>query len=195
MPRKGLQELLGRDPVYRGSFGQENRNATAPNAGAADVLPKPVGSAEEGRPLHDPGPAGRIEHPSRPEGAIRSDRVVVAVNTRPLAAQVERMHATGLPVRDLMKAAWRQATTGLILEATYVDPPLVEVATGSAYRFSTTWTVAAATVAALAHEHDPLGVRGSWALIRGQVEPALWTALDDVLARMAERRHASKRCS
>lgn len=185
MPRKGLQELLGRDPSYQGAFGQGDaraRNDAAPEPHAGPGVPTDGREPFSGRARD--GQEGDV---ARAVQANSAERVVVAVNTRPLAGQVERIRASGLPIRDLMKAAWRQATTGLTLEATYVPPPRAHCAPGAAYRFSTTWTIEAEPLATLAEEHDPLGVRGSWALIRGQVEPAVWTALDDVLARMAER--------
>lgn len=187
MPRKGLQELLGRDPTYQGSFGQGDVPMRARTEAATDTLADPGGPMDRPHPAFGPAQGGQEGGLAPPVGARPAERVVVAVNTRPLAGQVERIRACGLPVRDLMKAAWRQATAGLLIDATYVPPPRVDYAPGAAFRFSTTWTIAAEPLATLADEHDPLGVRGSWALIRGQVEPVVWAALDDVLARMAER--------
>lgn len=205
MARKGLQELFGRDPKYQHSFGVEGRAAEAL---APDLAPAPPAKPAEtvrrasvdraGGAAPDPTAASTlVEEPAAPAAQVPSEepalpgerrRLAVAVNVRPLAAQAARIAATGLPCRDVLKAAWRKAIVDLTVDARYVAPAKAKLAGGADTRFVTSLSVDEDALAVLARDHDPLGVKSHWSLIRGQVEPAVWKALDEVLARVAERK-------
>ncbi|MBP1806997.1 hypothetical protein [Rubellimicrobium aerolatum] len=111
----------------------------------------------------------------------------ISVGIRPLATQVERIAATGLRKRDVLQAAWRKAAAGYVVGDAYVEPRAVERGGGRENLFDSTLTVDAGALDGLARVHDPLGVKGAWWLIRGQIEPAFWEAVDDVLAQIAKR--------
>lgn len=117
-------------------------------------------------------------------------KTTMTVRLRPLARQVDQIAATGLSPHQVIQAAWRKAAVGLSLSPTYVEPS-PEPRAGLDNYFTTTWRVDGDTLAALAQAHDPLGVAGSWFLIRGQVEPVFWQALDDMLAQLAQAKAGS----
>lgn len=207
MARKGLQELFGRDPKYQHSFDVQGRPAealapdlaSAPQAKPAEPVRRASADKAGGAaPASDPAAAPTpVEEPAAPAVEVPSEepalsaerrRLAVAVNVRPLATQAARIAATSLPCRDILKAAWRKAIADLTVDARYVAPAKAKLAGGADTRFVTSLSVDEDALTVLAREHDPLGVKSHWSLIRGQVEPAVWKALDEVLARVAERK-------
>lgn len=83
----------------------------------------------------------------------------------------------------MLRAAWLRALPGLVLRPIYVERSWEERA-GPGSRIRTTLAVDTGTLAALARAADPLGVEGPWFLLRGQVEPAFWSALDALLGEL-----------
>ena len=142
--------------------------------------PAPVASRR--RPV-----IARRTTPSKAEDANAqgAEKAIVTVRVRPLARQVDQIAATGLSQHQVIRAAWRKAVAGLAISPTYVEPS-PEPRAGLNNYFTTTWRVDADTIATLARAHDPLGIEGNWFLIRGQVEPVFWQALDDMLAQLAQ---------
>lgn len=120
------------------------------------------------------------------ESESKANMVRVAVNVRPLARQTERIKATGLRPQDVLKAAWRTAVAGYTVTPSYVEAPAGKRAGGAVFLYNTTLTVEKEPLTALAQANDPLGVKSAWWLIRGQLEPTFWTALDDLLTRLAK---------
>ena len=116
----------------------------------------------------------------------------VSVRLRPLASQTERLDATGLKPKQVMKAALRKAMEGFTVGPDYIEPSKDARAAGSTYIFDTTLTVDAEALTRLRQKHDPLGVEGQYWLMRGQIEPAFWTALDDTLAQLAQPETSQK---
>jgi hypothetical protein len=161
----------------------------APSPAASETTP--LAGAEPSRPRHrapkvtpapEPVPIPEEDAGSEP----RTNMVRVAVNVRPLARQAERIKATGLRPQDVLKAAWRTAVASYTVTPSYVEAPAGKRAGGATFLYNTTLTVEQEPLAALAQANDPLGVKSAWWLIRGQLEPTFWAALDDLLTRLAK---------
>jgi hypothetical protein len=204
MGRRRLQDVLKNDTSYAGSFVADLPVAAAPlrqpdpirtKAEEPAVTPATSTPAQKATAVtpeavgQDPQPAAQtmLERRARkPRAEAGQRKALVSVRARPLAAQAERIASTGLQPRQVMKAAWRRAVEGFSVGPTYIEPRPSERAGGAANLWETTLTVDAEALEKLARRHDPLGVEGGWWLIRGQLEPAFWTALDEVLAQVAE---------
>ena len=207
MVRRTIQHLTGRDPAYSGSFGTDRASSVehpppkeprvparessraletvqpveggdAPTKPSSGTSSESTPLAPSGQPNNAVGAEDQVSQPSR-------GKVHVPVRLRPLAEQVDRIAATGLRPRDVLKAAWRKATSGYVLGPDYIPAPSVSRAGGATIFFNTTLTVDSQALSALARVHDPLGVQGGWWLLRGQVEPRFWAAIEDVLAQVA----------
>lgn len=153
---------------------------TTPLAGAEPSRPRR--RAPKVTPAPEPTPIPEEDAESEP----KTNMVRVAVNVRPLARQAERIKATGLRPQDVLKAAWRTAVAGYTVTPSYVEAPAGKRAGGATFLYNTTLTVEQEPLAALAQANDPLGVKSAWWLIRGQLEPTFWAALDDLLTRLAK---------
>lgn len=199
MAIRRVQDILTPDPAYIGAFeAKEEATASptaqpqrAPDAAPASASPpavqrRPAPPTTERVPAAAPQAPPAQAEPPVPSG--RKARVPVSVRIRPTVEQAGRIATTGLRTRDVLQAAWRQAVVGYKVGPDYVEPQAVARAGGPAGLFDTTLMVDAEPLEALARVHDPLRVKGSWWLIRGQIEPAFWAAIDDVLARIAERK-------
>lgn len=204
MGRRRLQDVIQNDTAYAGSFVVDRPVDAAPPRQPDPIQPRVeglTGAPDTARPVRrttavsseataqDAKPAMQTTLPprarkSRAEAGQR--KALVSVRARPLAAQAERIASTGLHPRQVMKAAWRRAVEGYSVGPTYIEPGNSERAGGPANLWETTLTVDAEALEVLARRHDPLGVEGGWWLIRGQLEPAFWTALDEVLAQLTD---------
>ena len=160
-----------------------------PNPAASETTPladaepsQPRRRAPRVTPAPEPAPIPEEDAGSEP----KTNMVRVAVNVRPLARQAERIKATGLRPQDVLKAAWRTAVAGYTVTPSYVEAPAGKRAGGATFLYNTTLTVEQEPLAALAQANDPLGVKSAWWLIRGQLEPTFWAALDDLLTRLAK---------
>lgn len=206
MARRKLQAVREIDPAYTGGLELTPRPSPSP---ASPVEPT-LESAQTNEPAAvtpappDPEPLQEVERAptssrtpatrparTRPQAApvaVPKKRIVIAVNARPLAKHVEQMATTGLPEQDVMKAAWRKTAARVALASAFVEPPSADRAGGSAHVYSTTLTLDGQTLAMLTEAQDPLGVKSPWSLIRGQIEPVFWAALDEVLAQVSRGR-------
>ncbi len=149
--------------------------------------------ASQPAPAEPPAPAARRVRAPTPQklpvppkrgraGETRTTRFSVWV--RPLLEQVDRIDATGLPPQRVLKAAWQRAAARYTLGPSYIEPAATDRSEGREYGFSTTLRLDADALSTLLHEHDPLRITPYWSLIRGQVEPLFWQALDEVLAEL-----------
>lgn len=206
MVRRTFQQVKARDPDYAGGFSADEWNLDATTSAASPSPEAPPKSQEalssaEVEPRIPPKAASAARAASRRRPTLaappveaapqvarpRSERAYVPVRVRARADQVDRIVATGLRPGDVLKAAWRKASSGYEVGPEFVEPEPAGRGGGSLH-YNTTLIVDAAALAALAREHDPLGVRGGWWLLRGQVEPRLWAAIEEVLAQVASRR-------
>lgn len=203
MGLKIAKPVLAVDPSYSESFGtakpaaspQPSPEAPAPSAGSRE--PSPEAPSVRPTPPAAPAPApaatsatprgqgGVRARPGRRGGERREPPVMVNVKVRPLDGQARRIEAAGLPMQPILRAAWGQATAGLVLGPSYTEPPEGQRAEEAHAIYRTTIRVDAAVLAELARVHDPYGVTGRWALIRGQIEERFWQAVDAMLDRFA----------
>lgn len=210
MALRKVQDLLRTDPRYSQSF---EANATVSPAEppsrvtresqSQDGHPSPgskeaQASATANEPARsEPPAAAQVELSKQPApqptpkarkeaDAPSQGQRPVSFRLHPLKTQVERIDAAGMEPRVIMRAAWRQAVASCTVQPTFIEPSKAEQVTSRTYLFDSTLNVDAEVVAKLAREHDRLGVKGHWWLIRGQLEPAFWTALDAVLDQLAE---------
>ena len=134
-------------------------------------------------------PPSRLSPPARQGEAAQAPRQErreasrVTLDLRPLLRQVAPIAATGIAPGQVLRAAWLRALPGLVLRPIYAERSREERARPGS-RIRTTLAVDVGTLAALAHAADPLGVEGPWFLLRGQVEPAFWSALDALLGEL-----------
>lgn len=209
MAIKRIQPVTARDPSYSEVF-QAGRPAppapTGPTADAATPTEAPAPSKASARPATEaaapnaapprsssptpPAPPPVREpspEPARAQevGAGKRGRRAVGVRLRALERQARRIRAAGLPMDQVLRAAWRATFVRAAITPTYVEPVEAERSEDQASVLRSTLTVEAAILDELARAHDPFGVRGPWALIRGQVEGAFWQSVDDVLDRFA----------
>ena len=217
MARRTVQSVLRQDPRYEGAFGDKPverpaepavvvssqvmapipQGVDAPVEQAAPVMVKATTAPDPGT-SSAPGPriapaAARSGTPKAKQGKPgRGQGVAVPIRLRPLLRQAARLEATGLPPRDVMRAAWRKATAALGAGALRFVPPQDEERVSGNVVLTTTWMVDAGMVATMARDHDPLNVKGPWSLLRGQAEPAFWQALDEVLDELDAHRGAAR---
>lgn len=210
MVRRTFQQVKARDPDYAGGFSADDWNlGGAPLVAppSPEAAPEPQEAPQDARPSAEvqPAPTPAKAAPGAraaprprptppvtpaevaPEAVRSAARAYVPVRVRARADQVDRIVATGLRPGDVLKAAWRKASSGYTVGPEFIEPAPAGRAGGSLH-YNTTLIVDAAALAALAREHDPLGVRGGWWLLRGQVEPRLWDAIEEVLAQVAAGR-------
>lgn len=159
----------------------------APLDGTPPVSPSAL-AAPAPTPVPPPSrlspPARQGEAAQAPQGRQeRREASRVTLDLRPLLRQVAPIAATGIAPGQVLRAAWLRALPGLVLRPIYAERSLEERA-GPGSRIRTTLAVDVGTLAALAHAADPLGVEGPWFLLRGQVEPAFWSALDVLLGEL-----------
>ncbi len=208
MALRKVQDVLAADPNYGGTFDADG--PASPNKAPAFVSaePQPQGrrSPRTSKTPETPSTTSEVAEsealkavqaePVEPARSLASrvkrteatkgrTRTPVSLRLRPLTTQTERIDATGMDPREIMKAAWRLAVASCTVEPTFTKPPVAERAAGRTYLFESTVMVDAEVLAGLAREHDRLGVKGPWWLIRGQHEPAFWTALDAILEQLA----------
>lgn len=213
-PRK-MQQIIAADPHYARTLGEGPvvRPARVATRALAPRLeeraPEPKANptvnarpaAAEPPQVEASGPAAQRPDLTPPQAApevpaavvprqgskrpkVRTERVAVWV--RPLVRQMDRIEATGLPTQDVLKAAWRKTSARYSVGTSYVEPPPGERAESRDCCYATTLMLDVEPLAALARVHDRLGIKSRWSLIRGQVEPAFWAALDELLAELAE---------
>lgn len=208
MAIKRIQPVTARDPSYSEVFQAGRPAPPAPAGPAAGVTPPTeaparskasAGSATEAAPTKAPARASSptppapppVREPSpeparTPEAAAgKRGRRAVGVRLRALERQTQRIRAAGLPMDQVLRAAWRATFARATITAAYVEPVEARRSEDQASVLRSTLTVEGAILNELARVHDPFGVRGPWALIRGQVEGAFWQSVDDVLDRFA----------
>lgn len=197
-PKGQLPAATGPEAVSREDVGEGATVATPQPVAAEAAVDAAVGRTAEPRPA-TPSESSGAPAPSRPpaesgkpssleDRPAARGKATVTVRVRPKAAQVERIAATAHPPKRVMKAAWRRAVEGYVLRPEYVEPVEGERAGGRDGFYSTTITVDAAALAALVREHDPLGTQGAWWVLRGQLEPLFWVALDGLLDELERKR-------
>ncbi|MGL6208926.1 MAG: hypothetical protein ACRC14_03745 [Paracoccaceae bacterium] len=100
---------------------------------------------------------------------------------------LERLAAAGFPSKDVMIFAGKRLLAGIALRPVYVQPANAVRITAAPYVYRSTKAIDDKLIATIARKHDPLGVRGKYAMVQGQFEQAFWDELDRVIKELADR--------
>jgi hypothetical protein len=115
----------------------------------------------------------------------------VDIRVNALERQEEALINCGVDPAHVIRAALRRAVKNWQLDPHFVAPSEEPRSRITEWRARTSLAVNTAALATLLRAHDPLDVMSKWALIRGQVEPRVWTEIDAVLAEL----YADDECS
>ena len=132
-------------------------------------------SLEIGSAIATPSAAQRLRTRRLP--ATR--KVDIRVNA--LERQEEALIDCGVDPAHVIRAALRRAVKTWQLDPHFVAPSEEQRTRITEWRARTSLAVDAGAVTALLRAHDPLDVLSKWTLIRGQVEPRVWAAIDAIL--------------
>lgn len=102
-------------------------------------------------------------------------------------APLDRLAAAGFPSKDVMIFAGKRLLAGITLRPVYVQPANAVRITVAPYVYRSTKAIDDKLIATIARKHDPLGVRGKYAMVQGQFEEAFWDELDRVIKELADR--------
>ncbi len=102
-------------------------------------------------------------------------------------ASLDRLAAAGFPSKDVMIFAGKRLLAGIALRPVYVQPANAPRITVAPYVYRSTKAIEDKLIATIARKHDPLGVRGKYAMVQGQFEEAFWDELDRVIKELEDR--------
>lgn len=102
-------------------------------------------------------------------------------------APLDRLALAGFPSKDVMIFAGKRLLGGITLRPVYVQPANAARITVAPYVYRSTKAIDDKLIATIARKHDPLGVRGKYAMVQGQFEEAFWDELDRVIKELADR--------
>ena len=127
-----------------------------------------------------------------PPKSARSDGIKSVIDVRLSAlerhqADLDKLAVKGLPTKDVMIFAGKRMLAAVELIPTYVPPSDEKRLTIAQYAYRSTKAVEDAIINALARKHDPLGVRGKYAMVQGQFEAQFWDELDSVIKELMQR--------
>ena len=200
MARKSIPTILKSDPNYARQFVVATAPASLPNpepkpppAPAAVASPeKAVASARPKRTSVKPAPE-TTPSPTLPKASSPTPiaaKTVVSLTLGALKRHVSdltRLAEAGVPSHDVLRLAGRALTDKYAFEPRYVPPSDAERAGKSFGYFRSTRELPTAELDRLAVKHDPLGLNGSFSLIKGQIEPLFWQCLDDTIEDLKKR--------
>lgn len=102
-------------------------------------------------------------------------------------APLDGLAAAGFPSKDVMIFAGKRLLAGIALRPVYVQPAGATRITAAPYVYRSTKAIDDNLIDTIARKHDPLGVRGKYAMVQGQFEEAFWDELDSVIKELADR--------
>lgn len=102
-------------------------------------------------------------------------------------APLDRLAEAGLPSKDVMIFAGKRLLARIALRPVYVQPTDAARITVAPYVYRSTKAIDDKLIDTIARKHDPLGVRGKYAMVQGQFEEAFWDELDRVIKELADR--------
>ena len=123
--------------------------------------------------------------PARTQRIPATRKIDIRVNA--LERQEEALIDCGIDPAHVIRAALRRAVKNWELEQDFVAPSEEQRTRITEWRARTSLAVDTGTVTALLGAHDPLDVLSKWTLIRGQLEPRVWTEIDAILDEIAGR--------
>lgn len=110
----------------------------------------------------------------------------IDIRVNALERQEEALIDCGVDPAHVIRAALRRAVKGWKLGPDFSPPPEEQRSRITAWQARTSLAVDANALAVLLRVQDPLDVLSKWTLIRGQVEPRVWAAIDIILAELAQ---------
>lgn len=117
--------------------------------------------------------------PTRPRRGPATRKIDIRVNA--LERQEEALIDCGVDPAHVIRAALRRAVKNWELGPDFIPPAEERRTRITEWRARTSLAVDARAVTALRRAHDPLDVLSKWTLIRGQLEPRVWSEVDVLL--------------
>lgn len=200
--RKKIPTITKPDPAYSAALRDGNRDVsemekeqqtsgTAKPATLAGPVMRPSETGTEGAEVSHMGIAESMDHgpgpkPSAPTLSKNPTRKIdIRVNA--LERQETALATCGVEPAHVVRAALRRAVKNWHLSPVFAPAPEERRTRNTHWQARTSLAVDATSLGVLLRVHDPLDVLSKWALIRGQVEPRIWDAIDAILEEIADR--------
>jgi hypothetical protein len=195
-PEATTQEESVTPDVVDHEEARPSSDAAGPGLGApadGSVEPKkPRVSGKRGRqkraePLE---PAREAVNLTKRSARTATDKSLVDVRLSALERHrvpLDRLAEAGLPSKDVMIFAGKRLLASIVLRAVYVQPTDAARITVAPYVYRSTKAIDDKLIDTIARKHDPLGVRGKYAMVQGQFEEAFWDELDRVIKELVDR--------
>ena len=205
--RKKIPTITRPDRAYAASLRPEvEEDPGREKVQQAEVTPEPVSARPvvvddhiAAPPSTPPPPtpqpsqetAGRAAPPAM-GSAARTRRIPatrkIDIRVNALERQEEALIDCGVDPAHVIRAALRRAVKKWQLEPDFVASSEEQRTRITEWRARTSLAVDASALAALLRAHDPLDVLSKWTLIRGQLEPRVWTEIDAILDDISSNR-------
>jgi hypothetical protein len=134
-------------------------------------------------PAEEAAPAAVVS-PTRTRRIPATRKIDIRVNA--LEGQEEALIDCGVDPAHVIRAALRRTVKNWQLGPDFVPPSEEQRTRITEWRARTSLAVDARALAALLRNHDPLDVLSKWTLIRGQLEPRVWSEIDMILSELGE---------
>ena len=126
-----------------------------------------------------------MESSTRQRRSPATRKIDIRVNA--LERQEEALIDCGVDPAHVIRAALRRAVKNWGLGSEFVPTSEEQRTRITEWRARTSLAVDAGAVTTLLRAHDPLEVLSKWTLIRGQLEPRVWTEIDAILDEIADK--------
>lgn len=126
-----------------------------------------------------------MSSPSRPRCSPETRKIDIRVNA--LERQEEALIDCGVDPAHVIRAALRRAVKNWELGSDFIPPSEEQRTRITEWRARTSLAVDTTALTALLRAHDPLDVLSKWALVRGQIEPRVWSEIDLLLDEISAR--------
>lgn len=201
--RKKIPTVTRPDPNYAASLKQHGEQVPERGADVAAALSTPT-RANAARPAdaqgaEAPSLGGTASPPEDRDPAEMSPQVSagpatarspssrkIDIRVNALKRQETALRACGVDPAHVVRAALRRAIRDWSLSPVFAPPAEDARTRNTRWQARTTLAVDSTALAGLLRRHDPLDVLSKWALIRGQVEPRVWAAIDAILAEIEQ---------
>lgn len=186
--RPEVEEDPGREAVQRGEAMPEPSSAQPVVVDCPIAAPPSSASASTPQPRQET--TGRaapraMTSPTRTRRIPQTRKIDIRVNA--LERQEDALIDCGVDPAHVIRAALRRSLKNWRLKQDFVAPSEEQRTRITEWRARTSLAVDTGTVTALLRAHDPLDVLSKWNLIRGQLEPRVWTEIDAILDEIAGR--------
>ena len=168
-------ETVGMPMSVKAPLADENQTPVQSTPSAPAPQPSPETAAEIATPP--------MSLPPRVRRIPATRKIDIRVNA--LERQEEALIDCGVDPAHVIRAALRRAVKTWQLGQEFVPPSEEQRTRITEWRARTSLAVDAVALTALLRVHDPLDVLSKWSLIRGQVEPRVWAAIDSLLVEIS----------